>query len=332
MKKRFLLNILVMLLVLSLFSYTTFAETNNIYEIASSVQKIEANKIRKCDKPFSMIWITDTQYYSESHPEIFDFLGDWFVQEYKRGSFGYLINTGDLVNVTSNENQWIVASRNFKKLDDANIPYGILPGNHDIINYGARCMDYRNFFKYFGAFRYKNRPWYRGNTDSNRNHYDIISFGTHDFIILYLGYSTNIDKRIIDWSNKVLKTHANKTAIIAMHEYLNDNSTMTKTAQTVFNNIIMKNDNVMIVLCGHNHGCARNIKTVANSDGSSRQVLEILSDYQRAPNGGDGYLRYLIFHPASETLCVETYSPYKNAYNFFKAENDSFVEKIKLRD
>jgi predicted MPP superfamily phosphohydrolase len=294
--------------------------------IACDVGKV---KSKKAEKPFSMVWFTDTQYYAQSYPEIYDLLGDWLVAEHKKGTFGYVINTGDLVNNASDTDQWETASRNLKKLDDANIPYGILAGNHDVSMHG---LNYDMFCKYFGVARYKNRPWYGGCMENNLNHYDLVSFGTHKFVILYLGYNTKLTEETIAWSNKVLKMNSDKNAIIATHEYLNSNSTLTEMAKAVFNKIVVKNDNVIIVLCGHNHGVARNIKKVTNSNGSNRKVLEILSDYQNAPYGGDGYLRFLSFHPASETLCVVTYSPYTKDYNFFDKKEDSFIESIKLLD
>lgn len=328
MKRRILGLFLVTFLILATFCNTTFAEKATVNAFPNIVHAVGQDDVKNADKPFSMVWFTDTQYYAESFPEIYDFLGDWFVHEYKKGGFGYVINTGDLVNIASNTNQWEVASRNFKKLDDANIPYGILAGNHDSIING---IDYSMFSKYFGASRYKGKPWYGGNMGNNRNHYDLISFGHYDFIILYLGYGTEATKETIKWSNQVLKKYSDRNAILAMHQYLEGNTTLSKRAQKVFDSIVVKNNNLMMVLCGHYYGTIRNVKTVTNSDGSNRKVLELLSDYQKGPNGGDGYLRYLHFNPAIGTLRVSTYSPYKNKFNFFKDTEDSFTQSIKLK-
>lgn len=320
----------VFLLTLIITSNTVHAEENSFYDNANTARAAGQKALPNCYEPFSMVWFTDTQYYAESHPQIYDFLGDWLVQEYKKGAFGYVINTGDIVNSAADTKQWEVASRNFKKLEDAAVPYGILAGNHDVSINGI--VDYRMFSKYFGASRYKDKFWYGESTTDNRNHYDIISLGCHDFIILYLGYTENLTEKTIMWSNKVLKKYSNRTAILAMHEYLNCNSGLTEMAGIVFNRIVVKNDNVIMVLCGHNYGTVRNIKTVANSDGSTRKVLEMLADYQYAPHGGDGYLRYLTFYPEYGELRVKTYSPYKNKYNYFEGKKDSFIEKIKLID
>ncbi len=318
---------LAVFFMINMYSSITFAEKR---DICSAENIFQAGKQSKGDdESFSMVWFTDTQYYAESYHEIFDFLGDWLVGEYKKGAFGYVINTGDLVNVASDIGQWEVADRNFKKLDDANVPYGVLAGNHDVSING---LNYEMYKKYFGKSRFKDKSWYGGNMNNNLNHYDLITLGCHDFIILYLDYSTNLSEETIKWSNKVLKKYSHRNAIIAMHEYLNSNSSLTYMAHTVFNRIVVKNTNVFMVLCGHNHGSVRRTKTIVNADGSTRKVIEMLSDYQKAPNGGDGYLRYLNFHPESGLLYVATYSPYKNKYNYFEETKDSFTEKIKLID
>lgn len=328
MRKRSLVVFLAVALILLEFSNIALAERASISTRTDVARAARQDEVKNADKPFSMVWFTDSQYYAKSFPTIYDFLGDWFVNEYKKGAFGYVINTGDIVDVASDANQWEVASRNFKKLDDAKVPYGIVAGNHDAIIIG---IDYSMFSKYFGTFRYEGKSWYGGNMDNNRNHYDLVSFGCHEFIILYLGYGTETTKETIHWSNDVLRKYSERTAILAVHEYLEDTAELTKMAKNIFDNIVVKNDNVMIVLCGHNHGAARNIKTVTNSDGSTRKVIEILSDYQNAPNGGDGYLRYLNFDPAAGTLNVVTYSPYKNKYNFFNESDDSFTEMIQIK-
>ncbi|WP_313562116.1 metallophosphoesterase [Ruminiclostridium cellobioparum] len=329
MKRRLLAVLTAVFLMMNNYSDITFAQISDIRGVKSNSQTAEQGKRIINEKPFSMVWFTDTQYYAESYPEIFDFLGDLLVKEYKKGSFGYVINTGDLVNVASDIRQWEVADRNFKKLDTANVPYGVLAGNHDVSING---LNYQIYNKYFGKSRFKAKSWYGGNMSNNLNHYDLITLGGHDFIILYLDYSTNITEETIKWSNNILKKYSGRTAILAMHEYLNCNSSLTYVAHSVFNRIISKNSNVIMVLCGHNHCAVRRIKTVINTDGSTRKVIEILSDYQKAPHGGDGYLRYLNFHPESGLLQVVTYSPYKNKYNFFEDTKDSFTEKIKLID
>lgn len=323
-----ILLVSVLFILLPIFSDIKSQEKNNVFAFSNIDQAMEQSNDENIDKPFSIIWFTDTQYYASEYPEIYDFLGNWLVNEYHKGTFEYAINTGDIVDSASNINQWEVASNSFKKLDDADVPYGVVAGNHDVTING---IDYSMFSKYFGKSRYKHKPWYGGSVCGNQNHYDLLSFGCHDFIIIYLGYDSKITDKTIKWSNKILKKYSNRTAIVAMHEYLGHDATLSLVAQNVFDNIIMENDNVVLVLCGHNYGAVRNIKTIINTDGSTRNVLELLSNYQKGESGGAGFLRYLNFDPAKGTLNVVTYSPYINKYNFFEANEDSFTEKIQLK-
>jgi hypothetical protein len=43
-------------------------------------------------------------------------------------------------------------------------------------------------------------------------------------------------------------------------------------------------------------------------------VNQIFSNYQTLPNGGNGWLRIMTFHPSTDTIDVKTYSPYLNKY------------------
>lgn len=97
------------------------------------IQAMAQDEVKSANAPFNILWFTDTQYYAESYPDIFDKLGDWIAEEYKKGLFSYVIHTGDIVNVADDEKQWVVADRNLKKLDEAGVPYGVLAGNHDVI-------------------------------------------------------------------------------------------------------------------------------------------------------------------------------------------------------
>ncbi|RXT02362.1 lamin tail domain-containing protein [Ammoniphilus sp. CFH 90114] len=296
----------------------------------NKIQAMVQDEVKQANEPFTLLWVSDTQYYAESYPDVFDTLGDWMVDEYNQGKFEYVIHTGDLVNRANIESQWEVADRNMKKLDDAGVPYGVLAGNHDVITNG---LDYTMYGKYFGSSRFSSKPWYGGEMDNNRNHYDLISFGGHDFIMLYLGFGTEDTQETINWANEVLKKHADRMAIIGMHAYLENNATLSKMAQNVFDQIVEPNENVRMVLCGHYHGANRKVKTLTNKDGSTRQVVEMLADYQEGPNGGDGYVRLLQFDPVSGLLDVDTYSPYKDDYNYFdEGDIDDFTLDFQFRD
>ena len=291
------------------------------------------------DKDFSMVWFTDTQYYAQDYPEVWTSMTDWMIEEYKKGSYEYAMHTGDLVNEVLDESQWKVADENMNRQDEANIPYGVLAGNHDVvIDKLNKTYDYTIFARYAGIDRFKDKPWFgEAMNDENQNHYDLFSFGDHDFIFLYLGFGRDGSAETVAWANKVLKQHSNRNAIVGMHENINSLAQyVTAEARTVNREIVMPNENVKMVLSGHHHGANYRVKQITNEDGSEREVLEVLANHQGnlPPDRGQGYLKMLTFDPTDETLDFVSYSPYLKDYDFdqFEQAKESFTANFDLAD
>lgn len=288
---------------------------------------------------FSMVWFTDTQYYAQDYPEVWTSMTDWMIDEYQKGSYEYAMHTGDLVNSVLDESQWKVAETNLDRLDAANIPYGVLAGNHDVvIDKLNKTYDYTIFERYAGVDRFKDKSWFgEAMNEENQNHYDLFSFGDHDFIFLYLGYGRDGSAETVAWANKVLKQHADRNAIVGMHENINSLAQyVTDEARIVNREIVVPNENVKMVLSGHHHGANYRVKKIENEDGSEREVLEVLANHQgnTAPDRGQGYLRTLTFDPTDETLDFVTYSPYLKDYDFdqFDQSKESFTASFDLED
>lgn len=291
------------------------------------------------DEDFSMVWLTDTQYYAQDFPEVWTSMTDWMIDEYKKGNYEYAMHTGDLVNTVTEEAQWKVAEKNLDRLDAAKIPYGVLAGNHDVaIDTVNKTYDYTIFARYAGIDRFKDKSWFgEAMNDENQNHYDLFSFGDHDFIMLYLGYGRDGSAETVAWANKVLKQHSDRNAIIGMHENINSVAQyVTEQARVVNREIVEPNENVKMVLSGHHHGANYRVKKVTNDDGTDREVLEVLANHQgnTAPDRGQGYLKKLTFDPKDETLDFVSYSPYlkDNDFDQFDQSKESFTASFDLAD
>lgn len=98
----------------------------------------------------------------------------------------YLMHTGDVVNEYADDDQWQRAAPQYRRLDEAGLPYGVLAGNHDV---GHKEVDYTNFSSYFGERRYAANPWYGGSHKDNRGHYDLITAGGIDLLFLSMGWA-----------------------------------------------------------------------------------------------------------------------------------------------
>ena len=290
-------------------------------------------------KDFSMLWFTDTQYYAQDYPEVWTSMTDWMIDEFKKGSYEYAMHTGDLVNEVLDEEQWKVAEENLDRMDAANIPYGVLAGNHDVvIDKLNKTYDYTIYARYAGIDRFKDNPWFgEAMNDENQNHYDLFSFGDHDFIFLYLGFGRDGSAETVEWANKVLEQHADRNAIVGMHENINSLAQyVTEEARVVNREIVVPNENVKMVLSGHHHGANYRVKKLENEDGTDREVLEVLANHQgnTAPERGQGYLKMLTFDPTDETLDLVSYSPYLDDFDFdqFDPAKESFTASFDLED
>ncbi|SFA83565.1 Lamin Tail Domain [Lentibacillus halodurans] len=282
------------------------------------VSVIVQDQVASSGEDFSLVWMTDTQYYSESYPYIYEDQVNWIVEHQNELNIEYVFHTGDLVNVYDDFDQWAVANQNMKVLDDTGIPYGVLAGNHDV---DMKNNNYVNYNEYFGADRFEDRAYYGDSYENNRGHYDLLSVNGNDFIMLYMGWG--VDQAGMDWMNDVLAAHPNRTAILSFHEYLLASGTRSPIGDDIFEQVVVPNDNVKAVLSGHYHNAQTLIDEIDDDgDGAAdRSVYQMLADYQGGPEGGQGYLRILNFNMDSNTVDVQTYSPYLDEYNFYDPED-----------
>jgi len=257
---------------------------------------------------FSIVVLPDTQHYSECYPQIFTNQTQWIVDNQDRLNIKFVVFEGDLVEDANNDTQWRRANESISILD-GKIPYGILPGNHDenIIEC-ERC---------FPAKRYKNYSYWGGSYNHNRDNYQLFSALGTDFIVVNLGWKPSSDE--INWANNVLQNHSQRKAIVVTHGYINkyairDVHGLGDTSY-IWDDLIVPNKNVFLVLCGHAHAESRRADWV---DG--RVVHQVLANYQQRLSGGNGWLRIIEFK--DNEITVKTFSPFLNKYE--KDKNSEF--------
>lgn len=263
---------------------------------------------------FSFVWMSDTQYYSQSYPYIYQKNVKWIADNKDKMNLQYVIHTGDIVDKEYQEYQWLEADKDMKVLEDADIPYGVLAGNHDV---GHQNNDYTKYWQYFGEERFKKMPTFAGSYDNNRGHYDLVSAGGNDFIIVYMGWGLG-DKEI-EWMNEVVSKYPERKAILCLHEYLLVSNNRAPIADKIFDKVVKPNKNVIAALSGHYHDAQLKIDELDDDgDGiNDRKVYQMLADYQGAEEGGLGYIRLMQFDIQNNKLHIKTYSPYLDNYNYY---------------
>ena len=272
---------------------------------------------------YAFAWLTDTQFNVESDPRIFKEQLDWIVDHADENKIKYVFHTGDIVNRTFEEKQWELADDYMKILEENDMPYGVLAGNHDVGQGYILDFDYSYFYKYFGEDRFKDQPYYGGSYKNNRGHYDLISENGNDYIMVHMGWgdgdpNENWLEEDIEWMNDVLEAYPNRIAILSFHKYIHTQGMREPAnADQIFEEVVVPNENVAMVLGGHYTESQMVVDEIDdNGDGTpDRKVYQILSNYQGTSEGGAGYMKLLEFDVANNKVHLKTYSPYRDDYD-----------------
>ncbi|HEB89700.1 MAG TPA: hypothetical protein ENI85_09030 [Deltaproteobacteria bacterium] len=211
----------------------------------------------------------------------------------------------------------------------------IVPEDIGMIHVGG--LD--NFRSAFGDDKpfFAGKSWYvdsfRGGADSAQ----IFRAGGYSF--LHLALEMQADDDVVAWARSVMVKYPGLPTIISTHDYLDVHGERHpnpiidldrvdpdhhNSAEELFQKLIKPNDQIFMVLCGHQHGQSRR----ADRNDLGHVVHQILADYQdrgqsaldagqppdrffRRPVGvGDGWFRILRFDTSGEipTVEVRTYS------------------------
>lgn len=284
---------------------------------------------------FAVAVFPDTQFYSQSYPDTYLAQARWVVQHKDDLNIAYVAHVGDMVqSIDGSELEWQRADAAEDVVDASGLPYGVVPGNHDEASGGvARLYD-----TYFAPSRFAGKPWYLGylgdslsgaaqGTGSdgvsdagvdrlNKDNYEVVQAGGVRWVFIGLewglpGYAVSWTQRVIDAQ---LAVDPDTEFVLVSHAFLNSsgvrptaavNRSGATSAEQVWQTLVRPNCNVHLVLSGHYSGEAR--RTDLNACGEP--VHQVMADFQSRPNGGNGWLRYLTFHPADGTIDVHTYSP-----------------------
>lgn len=266
----------------------------------------------RSDYDFTLAWESDTQYYNEEFYEHQLNIHRFLLEERESLNLQYLFHTGDIVDNFDQPAQWANADPAYQMLDDAELPYNVLAGNHDV---GSMAGDYSQYGKYFGEARYQDKPWYGGSYENNRGSYTLFSSGGVDFIVVSQGWGPGEEE--IAWMNEVLAQYPERTAILNVHEYMLTTGGLGPIPQQIQDEVVATNPNVSMVMSGHYHDAHTRVDSFDDDgDGTpDRDVTQMLFDYQGLPEGGQGFLRLLHFDNEGQRMLVRTYSPSLEQYS-----------------
>ncbi len=254
--------------------------------------------------------------------------------------------------------------RGYNILAATGVPFGVAPGNHDYdtgYQYNpfpgdpdprARISEeglipnrhvggYLTFNDMFGpdSEYFSNKSWYIDSFHGGVNSAQIFKAGGYTF--LHFSFEMQAGDDVLDWAQRVIDKNPGLPTMMSTHDYLNPSGERLpspaydfasvdplghNSAEDIWNDFIRKNDQIFMILSGHQIG--QSLRIDKNDAGNS--VYQILSDYQgrgmaanppadqeRITGIGDGWIRLMKFDTSGEVpkIDVRTYSTYYKKYS-----------------
>jgi hypothetical protein len=181
------------------------------------------------ENSFSIFWITDTQFLSETNPALFKMLNNWIVGNWNRYNGKLVIHTGDLVEDGPVQQEWENADDAMSVLLSNGIPYTWCAGNHDDLvendatsgwsgSQFADSLDPQVASSLVNSLPYAH--WV-GDYHSGMNTAVSFSASGLDFLVVNLEWNAQPDA--LQWAAGILDTpaYANHHVIMAPHAYIN---------------------------------------------------------------------------------------------------------------
>lgn len=274
---------------------------------------------------FSIVVLPDTQNEAQFFPSVLDSQTSWIVNNQNALNIQMVLGVGDIVNDGADSTQQANADAAVRLLDNAGVPYMLAIGNHDYD--GAAPKSGRSvvgFNQTFGPTRYAGYSYYQGMfpSGSNENFYGVLTINGQQFLFLALEYRPRSTS--LDWAESILNSNPSMQAIVVTHSYLlptgkredqcdtQDMPLPGNTDGTLMWERLRGHANVVMVLNGHFTNGNTSHRTDLGDNGNL--VNQIFTNFQTVANGGDGWLRIITFHPSSNTISVQTYSPFLNQF------------------
>lgn len=284
---------------------------------------------RTVDPPgefFSFIAIPDTQYISAFFRELFEPLTYYCCACAQREEVVFVTHLGDIVeHATGHLTEWRLASTSMRLLENCGLPYGILPGNHDVytdagdtgdlagsgVN-GTGSTSYRNFDMFFPLSRFLGNDDFPQSTfqegfppGTARNSYHLITVSGNKLLFMELEFlpSSNYAPELIAWATGVLQAHPDRFAVLSTHYAGFD---CVDHIEPRVSSLLFANCNLRLALGGHFFSCGGERATpLVNSCGNTSWVL--VSDFQARAQ--QGWLRQYHMTKDLRYLTAFTISP-----------------------
>lgn len=264
--------------------------------------------------------LPDTQLYAQFMPEIFDAQTQWIADHAEEEEIAFVLHLGDIINKPYSTTQWENASHSMSILDEKNIPYVTVTGNHDVDDEAAMIaqsayyddlrIDREPYPVYFPEERFSAMETFGGMSENGYNQYHFIPCGDGEIMVLALDWLPS--EETMDWAQAILNQYPHTPTIVVKHDFIQprkDRSQPIAPANEECSkqwDIFSQYDQIFMIINGHHSGADHGILT--NEFGNDVYVAVL--DYQNKHHGGNGWMRLLTLDFEQNTINGVTFSPY----------------------
>ncbi len=265
------------------------------------------------DYAYSFAFVGDTQMLVENDvatgSSYTASIYDWIVKNKTEKNIQRVFGLGDITD-DNTAAEWELAVDLHEKLENANIPYTIIPGNHDDKTSQTR---YNEYFGKVGFFTSEIDGYYK--SGRIENYYMKFEVGTHKYLAVALQYMPSDE--VLEWANRVVADNLDRRVIVTTHYLLSANGTWSQSeegnvGQQIWEKFISKHSNIVLSVCGHT--VSNDIKHRTDIGENGNVVNTLLVN----PQGFDyehyyktGMVAMLYFSEDGSEVQVEYISAYK---------------------
>jgi len=272
---------------------------------------------------YSFAFVGDTQYlvYNDVHygTDYASSIYDWILANKDSKKIQYVLGMGDVTDKNEHA-EWEYAVDLHNKLGKAQIPYAVIPGNHDdYTNYGK----YNAYFGDVSSFTDNIDGYYKDG--KLQNYYMNFEVGQHKYMVIALQYGA--PDEVLTWANEVVSANSDRRVIVITHNLFDyegnwniadtreQSSTADKTLNNgidIWNDFISLHKNIIIAAAGHVD--PEHIKHHIATGVNGNTVNTFLIDPQgldKATNYKTGMVAMFYFSEDGSSVQVEYISAYK---------------------
>lgn len=250
-------------------------DSSNHYDLTMGNYEYYYDLKENDDFDYSILCIPDIQITTRYNPTKLAKDFEWICDNKSQKNIQYVSFVGDLTDTcdvnSETDTQWETVVKNFSKLDENDVSYGFVPGNHDYDDGVGRSRPATKMNHYLPYDKYSQKEYFGGAYYKGDilNYYNVKRICGVDYLFLNLEFGPR--DSVLKWANRVCESYPDHRIVVSTHSYIEPNGEICQNyspyapnkygigggntsndGQEMFDKFIKRQPNVFMVFSGHN--------------------------------------------------------------------------------